>query len=66
METVPVTELGSQMISKVDPTVKVWSFAGAVMASKPEVCAKTEDAKAKKAAETKEARILKKMRDEKM
>jgi len=58
IETVPLTEAGSQMISKVDPTFRVMSFAGAVMASKPAVCAKAVDTNAKTAAETKEVRIL--------
>lgn len=52
--TVPVTVSGCQMISKDDPAGMFWSAVGEVMASKPAVCAATDDTSARMAAEMNE------------
>jgi len=54
MVIVPVTPLGSQMISKDEPAWMFWSCVGEVIASKPEVCAATDETSAAMAAEIKE------------
>lgn len=51
---VPVTVPGCQTISKDDPAGMFWSWVGEVIASKPEVWARTEETSAKTAAEMKE------------
>jgi len=52
--TVPFTFPGSQMMSNSDPAGTSSSWVGEVIGSKPAVWAKTEEVRAKKAAEMRE------------
>jgi hypothetical protein len=54
----PASPLGSHLISNDDPAGMTWPGVGEDMTSKPEVCATTDEDKAKGATETKEGRMI--------
>lgn len=58
MLTKPASPLGSHLISNEDPAGMTWPAVGEEMTSKPGVCATADENKAKRAAETKEGRMI--------